>query len=237
MLSRTLLAVFCCLFAAVHSHQFHSRDIHSSNQEIYRKLQARVVPTVTTTTTRVRGARVVQPATKRHGKRQATISTRISAALNQLLQAIDSEASKIRASSQSSSPETFTSQAQESLQTILKAAQAALANVKNCEYAPAPSAAYRTPPSSPCSLLLTILRCLKNILTSLQSVLSSPKAHQTLGDVLTQITGTVAQIISEVNSKLPGTIEDLAQMGKDVLDSIRFDGFGFGNIMNVVRPL
>jgi len=237
MLPCTLLAVFACLFAAVHGNQFHSRDIHSSKQDIYRKLQARIVPAVTTSTTRVRGARAVQPATKRHGKRQANISARISAALNQFLQTMDSEASKIKASSQSSSPETFTSQAQESLQNILKAAQAALVNVKNCEYAPAPSAAYQTPPSSPCPLLLTILRSLKAILTSLQSVLSSPQAHQTLGDILSQITGTVAQIISEVDSKLPDTIKDLAQMGKDVLDSIRFDGFGFGSIMNVVRPL
>jgi hypothetical protein len=54
---------------------------------------------------------------------------------------------------------------------------------------------------------------------------------------MTQITGTVAQIISEVNSKIPGTMRDLARVGKDVLDSIRFDGFGFGSIMNAARPL
>jgi hypothetical protein len=79
---------------------------------------------------------------RHHGKRKANVSARISAALSQFLHIVDSEATKIKASSGSSS------QAQQSLQSILKAAQEALANVKNCESAPAPSGAYHTPASS-----------------------------------------------------------------------------------------
>ncbi|KAA1071254.1 hypothetical protein PGT21_001184 [Puccinia graminis f. sp. tritici] len=236
MLPSTLLVVFGCLFASVQSRHFHSRDTQSSSDAIYRKLQARIVPVVSPSTTRVRAARAVQPVTKRHGKREANISLRISAALTEFLQIVDSEAAKIQASS-SSSPETVASQAQEPLQNILKAAQQALANVKNCEYAPSPSGAYQTPPSSPCPLLLAIIRSLKKILSSLQAVMSASQAHTNLGEIMTQITGIVAQIISEVDSKLAGAIKDLAEMGRDVLDSIRFDGFGFGGILNVVRPL
>ncbi|KAA1137481.1 hypothetical protein PGTUg99_019726 [Puccinia graminis f. sp. tritici] len=152
MLPSTLLVVFGCLFvfletASVQSRHFHSRDTQSSSDAIYRKLQARIVPVVSPSTTRVRAARAVQPVTKRHGKREANISLRISAALTEFLQIVDNEAAKIQASS-SSSPETVASQAQEPLQNILKAAQQALANVKNCEYAPSPSGAYQTPPSS-----------------------------------------------------------------------------------------
>jgi hypothetical protein len=91
--------------------------------------------------------------TKRYGKREANVSLRISAALTEFLQIVDSEASKIQASA-SSSPETVASQAQEPLQNILKAAQQALANVKNCEYAPSPSGAYQTPPSSVSNMVL-----------------------------------------------------------------------------------
>ncbi|OAV89416.1 hypothetical protein PTTG_28700 [Puccinia triticina 1-1 BBBD Race 1] len=238
MLVSTLLVLFGCLSAPIHSRHSHSHGIRSSNDAIYRKLQARIVPVVSPSTTRVRVARAVQPvANKRHGKREANISLRISAALNEFLQIVDNEASKIRSFAQSASPEDIASQAQEPLQNVLKAAQQALANVKNCEYAPAPSGAYQTPPSSPCPLLLAIIRSLKNILSSLQAVMTASQAHKNLGDIITQITGIVAQIISEVDSKLPGAIKDLAEMGRDVLDSIRFDGFGFGGIMNAVRPL
>ncbi|PLW36099.1 hypothetical protein PCASD_11668 [Puccinia coronata f. sp. avenae] len=231
MLPSILLALFGCLVASVHSRHHHTRDIHSPKDGIYRKLQARIIPVVSPSTTRV-VARAVEPVSKRHhGKRQANVSARISAALSQFLHIVDSEATKIKASSGSSS------QAQQSLQSILKAAQEALANVKNCESAPAPSGAYHTPPSSPCPLLLAIIRCLKNILSSLQSMMSASQTHGNFGAIMTQITGTVAQIISEVNSKIPGTMRDLARVGKDVLDSIRFDGFGFGSIMNAARPL
>ncbi|KAH9453862.1 hypothetical protein MJO29_006827 [Puccinia striiformis f. sp. tritici] len=237
MLASTLFVVFGCLFASVQSDLVHSRDVHSTKENIYRRLQARIVPVISSSTTKVRAARAVQPVTKRHGKRQANISLRISAALNQFLQVLDSEAAKIRAFAQGSSPETTATEAQEPLQNILKAAQQALLDVKNCEYAPSPSGSYQTPPSSPCPLLVAIIQCLKNLLITIQSVMSAAQAHQNLGDIFTQITGVVAQIISEVATKLPGAIQDLAQMGKDVLDSIRYDGYGFGDIMNVVRPL
>lgn len=60
--------------------------------------------------------------------------------------------------------------------------------------------------------------------------------HKYLGDIMTQITGVFSQILSAADSIVPGTLKDLAQDGRDLFNSIRFDGFGFGNIMNVVSP-
>lgn len=225
--------------ASINSRQIHDRSIHSSSRNVYQKLQARIVPVVSPTTTRVRAARRVQPVTKRHVKRQGVSAARISAALQQLRQTVDQEAANIRQyAAQGSSPQTIASQVQGPLQNILQAANQALQDVKNSEYAPAPSGAFDTPPvtSSICQILLAILQCLKDILTTLQAVMQPSDLHKYLGDIMTQITGVFSQILSAADSIVPGTLKDLAQDGRDLFNSIRFDGFGFGNIMNVVSP-
>lgn len=225
------------LLGSIQSRRLESRDLPSSNRNIYRNLQARIVPVVSSSTTRVHPSRKVQPATRILGKRQSTVTSRISAALNTLLQTVDAESTNIKSyASQGSSPDTIFSQVKGPLENILKAAQQALTDVKNCEYAPAPSSGFQSPPSSPCSLILEIIRCLKNLISSLLSVMDPTYVKGNLGDIFSQITGAVAQIIFEVASKVPGTINDLTQIGSDVLDSIRSIGYGFDDILNVLKP-
>lgn len=232
-----------CLSVSAKLRIFNPRGTRvTRSSDPYAKLQARAVPVSTSTAPTRAGLirRAVMPAKSHLSKRTSITSTRIAVVIRQCLDKVHTAVGSLTSNCEEShTPEETIKLLQKDLRDILDAVKTCLADVKDCESAPAPSGGFEKPPTLPdiCQLLIELIDCIASIIKAAAKALKSPTFHQSCGDILSQINDCIAQIITTINSHLPDTITTLSRLGRELWQKIQFYGFNFSAITNIVKPL